>query len=129
MGPDGDGEEGGKGDKRWFGIVTTAAAWKDVLEEAVWRTFGEQEGMRFRGVVTTGLTAEELHLVPEERVEERVKGAVREWRGEVGVVVLGCAGMVGMERWVVEEMGGGVVVVDGVRAGVEALQGLLRRED
>lgn len=51
-------------------------------------------------------------------------------RGDVGVVVLGCAGMVGMEEWVREEVVRrglkGVRVVDGVKAGVSVLQGLIR---
>ncbi|KAL8753083.1 MAG: hypothetical protein Q9184_005529 [Pyrenodesmia sp. 2 TL-2023] len=51
-------------------------------------------------------------------------------RGDVGVIVLGCAGMVGMEAWVREEVARrgerGVRVVDGVLAGVGVLQGLLR---
>lgn len=51
-------------------------------------------------------------------------------RGDVGVIILGCAGMAGMEEWVREEVdsGGqtGVRVVDGVKAGVGVLQGLLR---
>ena len=76
-------------------------------------------------------------------------------RGDVGVVVLGCAGMVGMEGWAREEVGrwksdrkgvqgngeegeqgkresgkqgkaGGVKVVDGVKAGVGVLQGIVR---
>ena len=46
--------------------------------------------------------------------------------GEVGVVVLGCAGMVGMEEWVRDVVGEGVKVVDGVKAGVGILQGLVR---
>ncbi|KAI4261052.1 MAG: hypothetical protein L6R42_003744 [Xanthoria sp. 1 TBL-2021] len=51
-------------------------------------------------------------------------------RGDIGVIILGCAGMVGMEEWVREEVGRrgeeGVRVVDGVKAGVGILQGLVR---
>lgn len=59
--------------------------------------------------------------------EARVRAATRRLlgRGEVRVVVLGCAGMVGMEGWVRGEMEGGRVV-DGVKAGVGVLQGLVR---
>jgi len=41
-------------------------------------------------------------------------------------VCLGCAGMAAMEPWVRSVVGDGVLVVDGVRAGVGALQGLIR---
>ncbi|KAL8847838.1 MAG: hypothetical protein Q9221_007140 [Calogaya cf. arnoldii] len=51
-------------------------------------------------------------------------------RGDIGVIILGCAGMVGMEEWIREEVGRrgveGVRVVDGVKAGVGVLQGLVR---
>lgn len=75
----------------------------------------------------------------EPSIEARVRAATRRLlsrsdseegeEGEVRVVVLGCAGMVGMERWVREEAGKDgkvVVVVDGVKAGVGILQGLVR---
>ena len=42
------------------------------------------------------------------------------------VVILGCAGMAAMEDWVRQAAGDEVLVVDGVRAGVAALQGALR---
>ncbi|KAL8628842.1 hypothetical protein Q9189_005474 [Teloschistes chrysophthalmus] len=70
-----------------------------------------------------------------ETIKAKVQSATKRLlgSGEVGVVVLGCAGMVGMEGWVREEIsrregggGGGVKVVDGVKAGVGVLQGLVR---
>ena len=85
----------------------------------------------FKGVETCGLDAGELHRDPGE-VERRVKDAAgrlvrgEEGGGKVGVVVLGCAGMVGMEEWVGSVVGEGVRIVDGVRAGVGLLQGLVR---
>lgn len=70
---------------------------------------------------------------PDESVKQKVKAATHRLlaRGDVSVIILGCAGMAGMEGWVregVEEAGlrGGVRVVDGVKAGVGVLQGLLR---
>lgn len=65
----------------------------------------------------------------ERRVKEaagRLVAGNRTAGREVGVVILGCAGMVGMEGWVREVVGEGVKVVDGVRAGVGLLQGLVR---
>ena len=140
--------------KRRFGIVSTGEGWKVVLEEAVVELLlagtttgcdGGEEGKVgdrggwFKGVECCGVDAGGLHGGDngELDVEGRVRGAVRRLvegrqdengggEGEVGVVVLGCAGMVGMEGWVREEVGEGVRVVDGVKAGVGMLQGLVR---
>lgn len=116
-----------------FGIVSTGDAWRGILGDAIRRDILGREGAErwFGGVETCGLDAGELHGGGE--VEGRVKEAagrlVRDGRRDVGVVVLGCAGMVGMvgmEAWVREVVGEGVKVVDGVRAGVGVLQGMVR---
>lgn len=81
----------------------------------------------FAGVRTCGLDAGQLHGHGE--VEERVKDAAAGFvhgTDKVGVVILGCAGMAGMEDWVREVVGEGVRVVDGVKAGVGVLQALVR---
>lgn len=118
-----------------FGIVSTGKVWEGLLGRAVRGFLGSKLGRggeRFAGVETTGLDATELHGAPREEVRRRVKEAVGrlvrkgEGEGEVTVVVLGCAGMVGMEGWVREEVGEEVRVVDGVVAGVGALVGLVR---
>lgn len=89
----------------------------------------------FAGVETLGLNAGELHA---DKGGEGMKKAVMAATGrlidahpttEVKVIVLGCAGMAGMEEWVREEAERRekkVRVVDGVKAGVGILQGLLR---
>ena len=127
----------GEGER--FGVVSTAVSWEEPLRDYIARqVVGEEKAKRvFKGVETCGLTAGELHSSPPEEVEKRVKMATRRllntWtadpkaRGaEVAVVVLGCAGMAGMEGWVRDVAGSGVRVVDGVRAGVGVLQGLAR---
>lgn len=110
-----------------FGIISTGDVWKGVLEEAVRRdVLGvERAGKVFVGVETVGVDAGGLEGG---EVEGRVRGAVGRLvgGGRVGVVVLGCAGMVGMEGWVRDVVGEGVRVVDGVKAGVGVLQGLVR---
>ena len=60
-------------------------------------------------------------------MRRRVAAAVRALvaRGDVGAVCLGCAGMVGLDEVVREAAGEGVVVVDGVAAGVRVLLGLV----
>lgn len=130
-----------------FAIITTADIWGPVLSSAVCSADPEMLGPErgstlFAGVQTIGLDAGKLHNGPQQEgeVEKRVREAVRklvdgEVKGEVGVIVLGCAGMVGMESWVRDEWarsrrGGrvweGQKVVDGVKAGVGILQGLVR---
>ena len=86
----------------------------------------EKAERAYRGTETCGLDAGELHGGGE--VERRVKDAAGRLvrGGGVGVVVLGCAGMVGMEEWVGDVVGEEVRIVDGVRAGVGVLQGLVR---
>lgn len=130
-----------------FAIITTAAIWGPVLDSAVRSADPEMLGRErgaalFAGVQTVGLNAGDLHGGQQEveEVERRVRGAVRrlvdgEGGGEMGVIVLGCAGMVGMEEWVRDEWARsrsgersweGSKVVDGVKAGVGILQGLVR---
>lgn len=115
--------------------MSTGDVWRGILGDAVRDDIlgKERAGGCFAGVETCGLDAGELHGDGE--VERRVREATGRLvrgkegggeMGEVGVVVLGCAGMVGMEGWVREEVSEGVRVVDGVRAGVGVLQGLVR---
>ncbi len=89
----------------------------------------------FAGVETLGLNAGDLHG---DEGGEEAKKAVMAATGrlidadptmETKVIVLGCAGMAGMEEWVREEAqrrDRKVRVVDGVKAGVGILQGLVR---
>lgn len=116
-----------------FGIVTTGAAWVPILTAGVNDYLGLPASevplsARFKGVASTGLSAEQLHTTPQEEVRERVVKATRQLvaDGDVAVVVLGCAGMAGMDKWVedacVEELGRKatslVRVVDGIKAAV-----------
>ncbi|KAL8677821.1 MAG: hypothetical protein Q9186_005766, partial [Xanthomendoza sp. 1 TL-2023] len=146
---EGKGEGDGEGEERKkFGIISTGHQWQEILTEAVVEDMGVGKQM-FAGVETVGVDAGGLHSAPGascagdagsggggdgegegagETVQEKVKAATGRLvgRGDVGVVVLGCAGMVGMEEWVREVVGEGVRVVDGVKAGVGLLQGLVR---
>ncbi|MCJ1442410.1 MAG: hypothetical protein MMC23_002904 [Stictis urceolatum] len=125
-----------------FGIISTGKQWEEILGEAVgdvlrgkagWNVAGEEgkgkwEVGPFAGVETTGLDAKELHEAPRKEVEKRVKEATKRLmeRGGVKAILLGCAGMSGMDLWVRDAAGREVWIVDGVLAGVAALQGTLR---
>lgn len=121
-----------------FGIVSTGKIWESILGDAIrGEVLGEEKAGRvFTGVETLGLDAGDLHGdAGEEVVKRKVMAAAGRLLGggssggEVKVIVLGCAGMAGMEEWVREEVkrrGKEVKVVDGVKAGVGILQGICR---
>ena len=127
------------GEGQTFGIVSTGEVWKQILGQAIREDLLglEKAGRVFAGVETLGLNAGKLHEEGgEEEVKKRVmaatgrliKGGV-EKGSEVSAIVLGCAGMAGMGEWVreeVEKRGKQIKVIDGVKAGVGILQGLLR---
>lgn len=129
---------------RW-GIVSTGKVWEELLTSGVERFLGTSAGVgtqqRFAGVATTGLSAIDLHTLPREEVLQSMKNAVRKLvgptdggggGGKVTTVCLGCAAMVGLEEAVSEvgtELGypaGGLRVINGVKAGVLILEGLLK---
>lgn len=120
-------------EKEKFGIVTTGKVWEKLLAEAVLWTLGGTPGTRnstFAGVQSTGLNATELHDAPQVEVKQRVQDAAKRLTaaGDVKVVALGCAGMAGMDEWIREVVPETVRIVDGVKAGVGALQTLLRAQ-
>jgi len=124
-----------------FGIVSTGKYWEKALTEGVINYMGVEDVKdckRFKGVETTGLSAEELHTAPPEEVRTRMTIATRRLvkDGDVSVICLGCAGMAGMDEMVeaacIEELGAerakSVRIVDGVKAAVGMLEGLLRAQ-
>lgn len=122
-----------------FGIVSTGTHWENALSEGVKMFLGLDESRscgKFKGVETTGLSAIELHTAPPEEVRRKMMEATKRLvkKRDVKVICLGCAGMVGLDGVVedalVEELGEeearNVHVLDGVRAGLGLLEGLLR---
>ncbi|KAH8599442.1 Asp/Glu/Hydantoin racemase-domain-containing protein [Bisporella sp. PMI_857] len=122
-----------------FGIISTGNYWEQALTEGVLNFLGVSELgnlHRFKGVRTTGLSATELHDIDQDTVKSKVKDATRDLlrSRDCGVVILGCAGMVGMENWVrkaaAEELGDEeskkIVIVDGVKSGLVYLEGVAR---
>ncbi|EMD32958.1 hypothetical protein CERSUDRAFT_87661 [Gelatoporia subvermispora B] len=117
---------------RRFGIVTTGAYWEGALSAGANALFGSADaGGAFVGVRSTGLSALELHKMPAAEVHARIALAAGALVGEDGaeVVIMGCAGMSGMEAAVREGARAvcrEVIVLDAVRCGVGMLEGILR---
>ena len=123
---------------RPFGIVTTGRYWEYVLTKGVQdfldrsdtRVEGDAAEYRFVGVRSTGLSAVELHSTSKEEVDTRIAQATAGLVCDgAEVVLLGCAGMSGMEDAVVEgarSKGKDVVIIDGVKAGVILLEGSVK---
>ncbi|KAI1162874.1 hydantoin racemase [Nemania serpens] len=131
--------------EKW-GIITTGKFWEDHLSEGV-RTFlgvqGDDDGntnTRFAGVQSTGLNASDFHHgVDPAVVRQRLKAATKRLlvAGDVHVVVMGCAGMAGLEaiiREAADEERGAefaysaLHVIDGVRAGVMLVDHMIRNQ-
>lgn len=105
-----------------FSIVTTSPRWQPLLEEGV-RVLGVEA--RCASVRTTGLAVLDLAALPPEQVRARLREAARAAVAEDGaeVICLGCAGLAGLEADVAKAAG--VPVIDGVRAGVAIVRGLV----
>lgn len=138
-----------QGTESSFGIVSTGKVWEEALSEGVATFLGggsPASSSRFAGVETTGLTATDLHDLPAHLVNDKMKDATKRLLrkgkglgqeaspvGPVAAICLGCAGMAGLDQVVrdacVEELGldlgSRVHIVDGVKAGVGILMGLV----
>jgi Asp/Glu/hydantoin racemase len=121
---------------RW-GIVTTGSFWEQHLSDGVHTFLGHNPGSpsrdsKFAGVVSTGLNASDFHTVDQEDVRTKLKEATARLlhSGRVGCVVMGCAGMAGLEEIIrsvaVEtygpDQGSRIAIVDAVKAGVLQLE-------
>lgn len=116
-------------DNTKFGVVTTGEFWEKNLADGVGEYLGLGAGhqtARFAGIFTSGLEAGDFHgSMPQDVVGDKLRDATRRLlrSGKVRVVIMGCAGMAGLEdiiRSVVTEEYGDkekVYVVDGVKAG------------
>ncbi|CEL56289.1 hypothetical protein RSOLAG1IB_07705 [Rhizoctonia solani AG-1 IB] len=114
-----------------FGIITTGRVWEVLLTNALGNFLGARDSTRFAGVMTTGLTAIELHQVPQAEVYRKIGKAAKvlvEDRG-ARIICLGCAGMVGMEEAITQALGqkwaNKILIVDGVKVGVLLLSGMV----
>lgn len=133
---DGDGATG-------WGIITTGKFWEDHLTVGLKKYLGqsgEDGNSLFLGVHSTGLLAGDLHGhdVSPELVQSRLKEATRRLlhEGPVHCIVMGCAGMAGLEDIIrstvreeySQERAQSVYVIDGVRAGIGALEQMVKNK-
>ncbi|TAQ86021.1 hypothetical protein B7494_g5650 [Chlorociboria aeruginascens] len=122
-----------------FGIVSTGRYWSKALSEGLAWFLGHEDIRNcaaFKRVETTGLTAAELHTTAPEVVRRKMSDATKRLvkDRDVKAICLGCAGMAGMdsivEEALIEELGEQaakqVYIVDGFKAGVVLLEGLVR---
>lgn len=123
-----------------WGIVTTGKFWEDHLLDGVRLFLGQapsSSSSKFAGVFSTGLDAGDFHGdIPAEVIRAKLEEAARKLltSAPIGCVVLGCAGMAGLDDIIRaaaiqeygEKRGGRVCVVDGVKAGVLLLGQTLR---
>ncbi|KAI1129027.1 hydantoin racemase [Nemania abortiva] len=126
-----------------WGIVTTGKFWEDHLSNGV-RAFlgaGTADGnAKFAGVQSTGLNASDFHHgVDPAVVRQKLKAATKRLldTGKVHVIVMGCAGMAGLEDIIREaaseeygeEFAYSILhVIDGVRAGVMQVDHMIRNQ-
>ncbi|KAJ6574865.1 Asp/Glu/hydantoin racemase [Mycena capillaripes] len=113
-----------------FGIVATGTGYKYDRYTEVRKVLGGSSE-KFAGMAPSGLGVVELREGDRQHVESMMKKASGELaRMGTDVIILGCAGMAGMEELVqtgVKEAGfGRVQVVDGNKAGVELVAVLAR---
>lgn len=127
--------------QKW-GIVTTGKFWDHHLTEGVnvfLGTEAQSRNAKFAGVETTGLVAGDFHGgIKPAVVREKLREATARLLvgGNVECVVMGCAGMAGLEdiiRSVAVEMygverGNRLLVIDGVKAGIGLLEQMARNK-
>jgi len=109
-----------------FGIVTTNQRWDYILTKSVHDLIGSNPA--FARVVCTGYTAAEVHGASnrnqvQRAMAEAAQKLVKE--DQCDAIILGCAGMTGLEQTIREVVGKHVTIIDGVVAGVHMLAGII----
>lgn len=113
-----------------FGIVTTGTGYKYIHYTEV-RNFLGATSERFAGLIAVGLGVVELREGDQQKIVTHMKQGSRQVAEKgADVVILGCAGMAGMESLIKDgytEAGYHVPrVVDGTKSGIAILSGLVR---
>lgn len=128
--------------QKW-GIVTTGKFWEDHLSDGVKAFLGadvKDGNAKFAGVESTGLSASDFHHgVDLAVVRQKLKNATKRLLdvGEIHVIVMGCAGMAGLEDIIREAANderneefaySTLHVIDGIRAGVMQVDHIIRNQ-
>ncbi|KAN0060146.1 Protein dcg1 [Thecaphora frezii] len=114
-----------------FGVLTTDRDMVADVDAGIRKVLGGNSD-RYVGTVGTGLGVVELQTGDAEKVHTIIKrGAAEVARRGADVIILGCAGMAGMESLVrqgVKEsgLGSNVAVIDGAKAAIQIAAGLAR---
>ncbi|PWN53903.1 hypothetical protein IE53DRAFT_309360 [Violaceomyces palustris] len=114
-----------------FGVLTTGSDVVPDIDAGVRKLLGGNSD-RYAGTYATGLGVVELKTGDRLKVESVIKqGAAKVAERGADVIILGCAGMAGMEELVrqgVKEAGysSNISVIDGAKAGIQILSGLAR---
>lgn len=122
-----------------WGVVTTGEFWEQHLSQGVKGYLGQSEqseNVKFGGVTSSGLTAGDFHHISPAEVRLKLEQATKRLlkSGDVRCVVMGCAGMAGLEDIIRnsatdvygKEKGSQIFVVDGVKAGILQLEQTVR---
>ncbi|CDR40802.1 CYFA0S05e04654g1_1 [Cyberlindnera fabianii] len=108
-----------------FGILTSTKSWEPILDEAVKAFFGGVDVPLFTGTVASNVNV--LGLSDPENYKKLVKKANKVVDDGAKTILLGCAGLSGLEGKLMESIPG-VMIVDSVKLGVELLYSLVRME-
>lgn len=127
---------------RTWGIVTTGKFWESHLAAGVSDLLGQDPNSRnvkFAGVESTGLDAGDFHggmhpAIVRQKLKEATKRLLS--TGAVDCVVMGCAGMAGLEETIRDaaierygkEAGNRLYIIDGVKAGIGLLEQMVRNK-
>ncbi|OHE97250.1 hydantoin racemase [Colletotrichum orchidophilum] len=122
-----------------WGVVTTGEFWEKHLSQGVKGYLGQpdqSENVKFAGIASTGLTAGDFHHISPAEVRVKLEQATKKLlsSGDVRCVVMGCAGMAGLEEIIRSsandiygpKKGSQVFIVDGVKAGILQLEQTVR---
>ena len=130
-------------DTRSWGVVTTGKFWEEHLTTGVKDFLGQDRAVpnaRFAGVESTGLVAGDFHGdISPEVIQQKLKDATKRLLvkgGSVECIVMGCAGMAGLEETIrsaaIEqygtELGRRVYIIDGVKAGIGLLEEMVKNK-
>ncbi|WVW86170.1 hypothetical protein I302_108211 [Kwoniella bestiolae CBS 10118] len=109
------------------GILTTSPRWVPLLTHDIHAL--HLSPLCAAGVVSSGLSVLDLEHLPRERVMQTLTKMAKdelEVSRQADVIVLGCGGMVGLDREIKAVCREGMVVIDPVVAGVEVCGSLVR---